>query len=224
MSKIKILVIAILSFNLTGCDGFLDEKFDKYSPINPQNDGQFVMVSNISLSNTKTHITAKYISDKCARTHYNSSFRPTGKDGRTREIKWALSDQNGQKFETRIPLNGGGWCEWKLSEINIGLAYTSHPLATKDTNLYVSGVLTVFINDVIINPNLKEKYEDNVINYTPIFHTVYDNSIDFPSIIFSSPQKYNKYRLWIKEGDNGYINYAPTIDKLNTIKKNIQRW
>ncbi|MBD2794364.1 hypothetical protein ID852_14790, partial [Xenorhabdus sp. 42] len=45
MSKIKILVIAILSFNLTGCDGFLDEKFDKYSPINPQNDGQFVMVS-----------------------------------------------------------------------------------------------------------------------------------------------------------------------------------
>ncbi|MBD2798245.1 hypothetical protein ID856_17215 [Xenorhabdus sp. 18] len=223
MSKIKILTIIMLSLPLIGCDGVLDEKLDKYSPINPQNGGQFIMVSNISPSDTKTHITAKYISDKCTRTHYNSSFRPTGKDRRTREIKWDLSDQNGQRFETKIPLGGGGWCQWELSEINIGLAYTQHPLATKDTNFYVSAILTVFINDVTINPNYKEIYEYNNISYSPVFHIVYNNSINFPSIIFSSTQNKYKYRLWVKKGNNGYINYNPKVDKLKIIKKTYEK-
>ncbi|MDX7988485.1 hypothetical protein FE392_14280 [Xenorhabdus sp. 12] len=213
MNASKLIIVFIITSILTGCGEFLDVKLDKNFPLNIKNSGQSIIIASTAPINTEPKILVKYISDKCTRTHFNSDFMPTGKDKRTRKRDLNFQRINNNKFEVKVPLNGGGWCDWKLSDMTIGLIYTQHPLAKKDTKFYKSGILSVSINDMNKSRDSSEKNIENKIDYTPTFYTEYEEYIGkYSEIVFLSPEVDSDYRLWLRSGNDGYINYSPKLD------------
>ncbi|MDC9622839.1 hypothetical protein PSI22_14620 [Xenorhabdus sp. XENO-7] len=146
MNTIKLILVFTLIPFLTGCSEILDKKLDEHFPLNQKNDGQEIIVSGIIPANTEPKIRVRYTSTKCTKIHLNSDFMPTGRDQWNTNIEWTIQYKDSNKFDTRIPLNGGGWCDWKLVNISTGLIYTQHPLANKQTKFPRSGILSVYIN------------------------------------------------------------------------------
>ncbi|MEQ1974631.1 hypothetical protein [Xenorhabdus sp. SGI240] len=222
MNTIKTILVSTLIPLLTGCNESLNKKLDEYFPLNQKNDGQAVIVSGAFPINTEPKIRARYTSEKCTALHLNSDFIPTGRDPWHTNEEWDIQYKDNNKFETRIPLNGGGWCDWKLTNMSIGLVYTQHPLANKQTKFLVSGILSVYINDMNKSRYSSEKDIENKIDYAPDFYTEYEEYIgEYSEIAFLSPAKYSKYRLWLHAGNDGYVNYNPKLDS-SKIRKSFE--
>ncbi|PHM46104.1 hypothetical protein Xmau_00500 [Xenorhabdus mauleonii] len=213
MKLIKLLLIYSSIPFMAGCDEILNKKLDKHFPLNKKNSGQAIIVSGTVPINTEPKLSVRYISNTCTAMHLNSDFIPTGRDAWNHSEEWDVQYKDSNKFETKIPLNGGGWCDWELSNITIGLIYTQHPLAKKDTKFYESGLISVYINDMDRSRYSSEINVENKIDYTPIFSTEYEEFIgDSSNITFLSPKGNYKYRLKLHSNNDGYVNYSPKLD------------
>ncbi|MDE9431977.1 hypothetical protein [Xenorhabdus bovienii] len=222
MNTIKFILVSTLIPFLTGCSEILDKKLDEHFPLNQKNDGQAIIVSGTVPINTEPKIRVQYTSKKCTSIHLNSDFIPTGRDQWNTNKEWDVQYKDNNRFETRMPLNGGGWCDWKLTNMSIGLIYTQHPLANKQTKFLVSGILSVYINDMNKSRYSSEKDIENKIDYSPDFHTEYEEYIGkYSEIVFLSPKGDSEYRLWLHSDHDGYINYSPKLNS-SKIRKSFQ--
>jgi hypothetical protein len=215
MKKLKFAFIAALILLPSIYWGLFDSQLDKYYPLNPQYGGQSVIILSNPPLNTKPEIRIKYVSEKCTTMHFNSNLVPTGQDKWSKKIEWKISSKEKNKFETIIPINGGGWCKWKLSNIMIGLSYYKNKI-NENVILDTGKFLNIHINDE--ENNKKNNYSDT-IEYTSQIYSVYKEIHDeYTRVFFISPYGEGEPSIWLKKDKNGYIYYNPKLDESKITK------
>ncbi|MDE9428167.1 hypothetical protein [Xenorhabdus bovienii] len=221
MNKIKFIFITTITPFLSGCGELIDSQIDKYFPINPQYDSQSIIISSIPPNNTKTIIFAKYLSSKCSRMQLNSDFIPKGEKYRVREIEWDIKPNENDRFETKIPINGRGWCDWKLSTIKIGLEYNEKRFIDKSIQIGTGKMVVFHIENIEDKKNnkFKQNKQNNTINYTSILYPVYKEfKGEYTRVFFVKPNGEGEPKISLSKKMNGYIYYNPKLDETKITK------
>ncbi|MDE9565161.1 hypothetical protein KKI93_14100 [Xenorhabdus bovienii] len=226
MNKIKksYILSFIIIFIIIWYWGLFDKKLNGYFPINPQK-GKSVIISSNVPANSKPIILANYISKKCSTLRFNSNFMPAGINYWTSVVEWNVNEDK-NKSETEIPVDGGGWCDWKLDYININLVYTEKTETNKLTDKYkilnnsisldASKGLTVTIKDQK-KSSVKLK---NEIKYNKKFYLVQKEFIStgLVSFFLISPSNEDEFEISLEKDTNGYIYYTPKLNESNITK------
>ncbi|MBN5034238.1 hypothetical protein JY448_11390 [Stenotrophomonas maltophilia] len=74
-----------------------------------------------------------YRSKTCTITSYSASGIPYDRDGYQRMDLKPIQQRESRLFEAKVPVNGGGTCNWQLSNITFGAEY-------KDTSAFGEGI------------------------------------------------------------------------------------
>ncbi|MBO0396017.1 hypothetical protein J1F00_16645 [Stenotrophomonas maltophilia] len=74
-----------------------------------------------------------YRSKTCTITSYSASGIPYDRDGYQRMDLKPIQQRGSRLFEAKVPVNGGGTCNWQLSNITFGAEY-------KDTSAFGEGI------------------------------------------------------------------------------------
>ncbi|OTA19756.1 hypothetical protein Xbed_02066 [Xenorhabdus beddingii] len=212
MDKIKFAFIFTIIPFLSGCSEIVDSQIDKYFPLNPQSGGQSIIISSIPPHNTEPKIFAEYLSSKCSTIQLDSDFLPSGKKYRRREIEWEIKHYKNNGLETKIPVNGRGWCDWKLSSIQIGLEYDEKKISDKNVQIS-TGKMIKFNVDYIGDK------KNNTINYTSILYPVYKEfKGEYTRVFFVKPNGEGEQKISLSKKTNGYIYYNPKLDESKITK------
>ncbi|MDC9580361.1 hypothetical protein PSI15_02025 [Xenorhabdus sp. PR6a] len=226
MNKVKFIFITTITPFLSGCGEVIDSQIDKYFPINPQYNGQYVIISSFSSHNTEPRILAEYFSSKCSTIQLDSDFLPNGRKYRTREIKWDIKPNKNDKLETKIPINGRGWCDWKLSTIKIGLEYNEKKIIDKNIQISTGEMAVFHIKNTEDKKNKKTNQDkpNNTINYTSILYPVHEEvKGKYKRIFFIKPNGEGGSTIFLSKKMNGYIYYNPKLDESKITKIIIPR-
>ncbi|MDC9622841.1 hypothetical protein PSI22_14630 [Xenorhabdus sp. XENO-7] len=221
MSKVKIFFITTIIPLLSGCSEIIDSQIDKYFPLNPQYDSQSIIISSIPPLNTELRILAEYFSSKCSTIQLNSDFMPSGKKYRIREVEWDISSNKNNRFETEIPINGRGWCNWELSKITIGISYDEKNITDKKIKINTGGFLTVHIENVDDKKNNETKLDkiNNIVNYTSTLFPIYKEfKGEYTRVFFVKPNGEGEPKISLSKKMNGYIYYNPKLDETKITK------
>ncbi|WP_340615965.1 hypothetical protein [Xenorhabdus entomophaga] len=221
MNKVKFVFIFTITPFLSGCGEIIDYQIDKYFPINPQYGGQSIIISSAPPNNTKPKILAEYFSSKCSTIQLNSDLLPRGRKYRIREIEWDLKSNNNDRLETEIPINGRGWCNWKLSKITMGLSYEEKKFTNKNIRISTGNALTVHIENVDDKKSNENKQDktNNTVNYTSTLFPVYKEfKGEYTRVFFVKPNGEREPTIFLSKKMNGYIYYNPKLDESKVTK------
>ncbi|NHU54661.1 hypothetical protein HA092_06185 [Proteus mirabilis] len=129
MTMIKSLIF-IPYLLLSGCGEFINIYLDNKFPVNMNNDGKKITVYSTISPETVVQVRGTYTSNKCERSHFNASYTKVTYSSLTQQVEVERKIAEDNKTATYIvPIDGGGWCNWKLVEIDIALVstiYKSH--------------------------------------------------------------------------------------------------
>ncbi|HBN5867589.1 TPA: hypothetical protein L3G88_003858, partial [Proteus mirabilis] len=129
MTMIKLFVL-IPYLLLGGCSGLINIYLDNKFPVNMNNDGKKITVYSTISPETAVEVIGTYTSNKCERSHFNASYTKVTYSSLTQEVEAERKIAEDNKTATYIvPIDGGGWCNWKLVEIDIApvsTIYKSH--------------------------------------------------------------------------------------------------
>ncbi|CCW29322.1 conserved hypothetical protein [Xenorhabdus nematophila F1] len=129
---LKLLTILPITLCLTGCEfifntisSYWQTYNDKFKPFSPPEKNQWIIVEGIAPPNTKPNLDGIYASNRCLATHNTAG----GKLYHLPKYYWkkfniSVSPETGS-FKEKIPLNGGGWCQWQIDNIELTLEYTN---------------------------------------------------------------------------------------------------
>lgn len=187
------IIIASVSL-LTGCGELINSFLNNKFPFNPNNSGNKITIhSNIS-SETVMLVNGTYISEKCQRSRFNSDYNKISYLDTKKEVEfYNVNTGKSEKFISALPINGGGWCDWKLTGIEISVT----PFNDNGTSrTYIS----IPVKD---NEHYKVKYS---LTMAPVMYT----SIKGPATLYSI-SKHEKKNISNRENGEIYFNY--TIDK-----------
>ncbi|EPJ3742604.1 TPA: hypothetical protein ACKR1F_000706 [Proteus mirabilis] len=123
-------VIFIPYLLLSGCGEYINIYLDNKFPVNMNNDGKKITVYSTISPETAVEVIGTYTSNKCERSHFNASYTKVTYSSLTQEVEAERKIAEDNKTATYIvPIDGGGWCNWKLVEIDIApvsTIYKSH--------------------------------------------------------------------------------------------------
>ncbi|MCT8210426.1 hypothetical protein [Proteus mirabilis] len=129
MTMIKSLIF-IPYLLLSGCGEFINIYLDNKFPVNMNNDGKKITVYSTISPETVVQVRGTYTSNKCERSHFNASYTKVTYSSLTQQVEVERKIAEDNKTATYIvPIDGGGWCNWKLVEIDIApvsTIYKSH--------------------------------------------------------------------------------------------------
>ncbi|EHF3472417.1 hypothetical protein J1C15_003432, partial [Proteus mirabilis] len=125
MTMIKSLIF-IPYLLLGGCSGLINIYLDNKFPVNMNNDGNKITVYSTISPETVVEVIGTYTSNKCQRSHFSADYTEVTYSSLTQQVEAERKIAEDNKNATyTVPIDGGGWCNWKLVEIEIA------PLSTK---------------------------------------------------------------------------------------------
>ncbi|MBI6229758.1 hypothetical protein JEO94_01135 [Proteus mirabilis] len=134
MTMIKLFVL-IPYLLLGGCSGLINIYLDNKFPINMNNDGKKITVYSTISPETVVQVRGTYTSNKCQRSHFNSDYTEVSYSSLTQKVEVERKIAEDNKTATYIvPIDGGGWCNWKLIKIElapISTIYKNHMVISK---------------------------------------------------------------------------------------------
>ncbi|HGN1619127.1 TPA: hypothetical protein ACKRUP_002180 [Proteus mirabilis] len=129
MTMIKLFVL-IPYLLLGGCSELINIYLDNKFPVNMNNDGKKITVYSTIYPEMVVQVRGTYTSNKCERSHFNSDYTEVSYSSLTQKVEVERKIAEDNKTATYIvPIDGGGWCNWKLVEIDIApvsTIYKSH--------------------------------------------------------------------------------------------------
>lgn len=200
---IKIVLIAIPILLLAKCSGIVDDILGEQFPLNINNNGNSVKIHFNKIKNTKIIIYAKYSTNKCSTMRLNAEYTKISYSPMRKTEKIEVKDGVATSV---IPVNGGGWCNWKL--VNIDIA----PVPI-ESSLRVSSSLVIDVSDTKVN-NIS--YDIILVPFTRIYSSKPDDTY------YVLSKKENK-SISEEKGGDVYFN-AEVINDLAThafLDKNI---
>jgi|SRR5471030_329186 len=217
MSKYpKYLMILLPVLFSSSCAGTIDKN------LSPPSDTQWV---NIEIKNPSQYtkpfpLEVVYISHKCLKSSIN------GIDGSREEkqsyngVKIPLQQQgNSDLWHAKVAMNGGGSCDWTLSEFNLGIEYIDATHLGKDLVPGTAVGATIALDDIAASNGtfketsgdltLKTKYYPYIKRYSKI-----KNSKDLDALsLFGRDNSFSNYRVNSEAGENFSVIYHPVIDE-----------
>ncbi|HGN0131734.1 TPA: hypothetical protein ACKRHU_000411 [Proteus mirabilis] len=126
MTMIKLFVL-IPYLLLGGCSGLINIYLDNKFPVNMNNDGNKITVYSTISPETVVQVRGTYTSNKCQRSHFNSDYTEVSYSSLTQkvEVERKIAEDNKTATYT-VPIDGGGWCNWKLVKIELSPVSTIH--------------------------------------------------------------------------------------------------
>ncbi len=134
MTMIKLFVL-IPYLLLGGCSGLINIYLDNKFPVNMNNDGNKITVYSTISPETVVQVRGTYTSNKCQRSHFNADYTEVSYSSLTQkvEVERKIAEDNKNATYT-VPIDGGGWCNWKLIKIElapISTIYKNHMVISK---------------------------------------------------------------------------------------------
>ena len=134
MTIIKSLIF-IPYLLLSGCGEYINIYLDNKFPVNMNNDGKKITVYSTISPETAVEVIGTYTSNKCERSHFNASYTKVTYSSLTQQVEAERKIAEDNKNATYIvPIDGGGWCNWKLIKIElapISTIYKNHMVISK---------------------------------------------------------------------------------------------
>ena len=126
MTMIKLFVL-IPYLLLGGCSGLINIYLDNKFPVNMNNDGNKITVYSTISPETVVQVRGTYTSNKCQRSHFNADYTEVSYSSLTQkvEVERKIAEDNKTATYT-VPIDGGGWCNWKLVKIELSPVSTIH--------------------------------------------------------------------------------------------------
>ncbi|MBS9425422.1 hypothetical protein [Photorhabdus caribbeanensis] len=192
---------------------FGDTFFNWLFPFSSTGKGELITVEGVAPSHTEPYVAAIYKSKDCLEYQFDagmSPFQVPTYHSLSLDIKANL--QTGY-FQTKLPFNGGGWCNWKIDRAFVSVSYTDVSHLVKDAIPYAGTGLTAFINDAA-QTNISEIAALNTIDFSPVIYPVLKmvdgrpNKIFLQGIVDTYP-----FRLKLTPGAEWKITYKPKLDE-----------
>ncbi|WP_272571391.1 hypothetical protein [Providencia sp. PROV254] len=121
-TSIRFVIVATSFFLLTGCGKILNDFLDGQFPLNTKNDGNKITVYAGIATETKVIVRGTYTSNKCERSHFNAAYTKVSYSPIKKEVVIESADDIDNKKSTSVlPINGGGWCNWQLTNIELSV-------------------------------------------------------------------------------------------------------
>ncbi|HEM8141376.1 TPA: hypothetical protein U2M34_004338 [Providencia rettgeri] len=189
-TSIRFVIVATSFFLLTGCGKILNDFLDGQFPLNTKNDGNKITVYAGITPETKVIVRGTYTSNKCERSHFNAAYTKVSYSPIKKEVVIESADDiDNEKSTSVLPINGGGWCNWELINIEI----TPIPIS------YSSSART-YIN-IPVNNSAKSTVEF-FLTFAPVMYT----SVKGESMLYSiSP--HDDVSISNKKKGDIYFNY-----------------
>ncbi len=134
MTMIKSLIF-IPYLLLSGCGEYINIYLDNKFPVNMNNDGKKITVYSTISPETVVLVRGTYTSNKCQRSHFNASYTEVTYSSLTQQVEAERKIAEDNKNATyTVPIDGGGWCNWKLIKIElapISTIYKNHMVISK---------------------------------------------------------------------------------------------
>ncbi|HGN1281668.1 TPA: hypothetical protein ACKRG6_003490, partial [Proteus mirabilis] len=134
MTMIKLFVL-IPYLLLGGCSGLINIYLDNKFPVNMNNDGKKITVYSTIYPEMVVQVRGTYTSNKCERSHFSADYTEVTYSSLTQkvEVERKIAEDNKTATYT-VPIDGGGWCNWKLVEIKlapVSTIYKNHMVISK---------------------------------------------------------------------------------------------
>lgn len=214
------LLLSVLCNN--GCAGTLDRA------LAPPSDTQWV---NVEVKNPSPYtkpfpLEVVYISHKCMKSSIN------GVDGSREEkpayngAKVPLQRQgNSDVWRAKVAMNGGGSCEWKLSEFNLGIEYIDATHLGKDLVPGTAVGATIAFDDSAAQDGKFDHVVDNKLNYNPKYYPFIKrwsgtkNSSESDKLyLFGKESSFWNVYINSNPKKNIVIEFTPSIDEKKIIE------
>ncbi|MFS3858259.1 hypothetical protein ACK6VY_01815 [Proteus mirabilis] len=203
MTMIKSLIF-IPYLLLSGCGEYINIYLDNKFPVNMNNDGKKITVYSSVSSEMVVQVRGTYTSNKCERSHFNASYTKVTYSSLTQQVEAVRKIAEDNKTATySVPIDGGGWCNWKLKEIEIA------PLSTK--------------YEVLVRRNMVFSLTNSEHSKIKLFATlapVIVEEKDEKSIYYSSSIMEGEQKLSNKLNGEIYFNYKVEPKLTTTIISN----
>ncbi|MDC5877950.1 hypothetical protein PFP02_001995 [Proteus mirabilis] len=202
MTIIKSLIF-IPYLLLSGCGEYINIYLDNKFPVNMNNDGKKITVYSTILPETAVEVIGTYTSNKCQRSHFNASYTKVTYSSLTQQVEVERKIAEDNKNATYIvPIDGGGWCNWKLVEIKLAPVSNIHKIYTR-------------ISEIIPITDDKHSKIELFITLAPVIVEKYNGK----SIYYSSSIMEGERKLSNKSDGEIYFNYKIEPKLTTTISK-----
>ncbi|WP_261373143.1 hypothetical protein [Yersinia bercovieri] len=213
-NKIYILFLSLLC--TSGC-------MAKDRAISPPSDNQWVDVEIKAPNNTQaTPLAAFYISDKCKKERYNTDMKIYLVPGtKTNYVNMGFDKISGN-YKSKIPIDGGGQCEWKLSRITLGVKYSISEHIIKNSGVKIGpavGIEVAFDEQGERSGNYISV--NNPLSVSPTYYPIVKERYIVAEGVFLSllgKKDFELYKINNYDGRNLIINFSPIIDESKVVK------
>ncbi|EEQ08587.1 hypothetical protein ymoll0001_41250 [Yersinia mollaretii ATCC 43969] len=195
----------------------------KNSAISPPSDDQWVDVEIKAPINTQAApLAAFYISDKCKKERYNTDMKIYLVPGtKTNYVNMDFDEISGN-FKSKIPIDGGGQCEWKLSRITLGIKYSRSEHIIKNSGVKIGTAVGI---EVVFDEQGERSGDyisaNNPLSVSPTYHPIVKERYIVAEGIFLSlfgKKDFELYKINNYDGRNLTINFSPIIDESKVVK------
>ncbi|MDE9429120.1 hypothetical protein [Xenorhabdus bovienii] len=220
--KFMPLTLLTLTLCLTGCDllsNIISDTWHSYKndaePFSPPQKNQWITVEGIAPPNTKPSLYSIYASNRCLATH-NTAGGTLYHLSKYHWSKFNISvDPVTGYFKEKIPLNGGGWCQWWIDNIELALEYTNVSHLMKDAVPRGGAGINVYINGARRPSDMKQF--KNIIDYRPTIYPVLRKSFVTGNSnqigLYAGSSKLIFLELMLQPKKEWGIIYMPTLDE-----------
>ncbi|MFS3858256.1 hypothetical protein ACK6VY_01800 [Proteus mirabilis] len=202
MTMIK-SVIFIPYLLLSGCGEYINIYLNNKFPVNMNNNGNKITVYSTISPETVVEVIGTYTSNKCQRSHFSADYTEVTYSSLTKkvEVERKITEDNKAATYT-VPIDGGGWCNWKLVEIDI------------------APVSTIYKNHMVISkviPIVDDKHS-KIELFTTLAPVIVEE--DDQSIYYSPSSTEGEKKLSNKSNGEIYFNYKVEPKLTTTIISN----
>ncbi|HID7800940.1 TPA: hypothetical protein ACXIBI_000252 [Proteus mirabilis] len=200
MTMIKSLIF-IPYLLLSGCGEYINIYLNNKFPVNMNNDGKKITVYSTISPETVVQVRSTYTSNKCQRSHFNSDYTEVSYSSLTQEVEVERKIAKDNKTATySVPIDGGGWCNWKLVEIDIA------PISVKYKQNRISTLVFPIVNS-----------EYSRIKLFTTIAPIMIESENGQSIYYSLSKMEGEKKLSNKSNGEIYFNYKVEPKLITTI-------
>ena len=201
MTMIKSLIF-IPYLLLSGCGEYINIYLDNKFPVNMNNDGNKITVYSTISPETVVLVRGTYTSNKCERSHFNASYTEVTYSSLTQQVEAERKIAKDNKNATyTVPIDGGGWCNWKLIKIELAPIFTIYK-----NHMVISKVIPIVDN--------KHSKIELFTTLAPVIVEEDDQSIYYSPSITEGEKKLSN-----KSNGEIYFNYKVEPKLTTTISK-----
>jgi len=141
MSHRILVVFFVLFFSLSGCG-------QDYSLSPPADSEQITVTVKVPKELETETMQVMYRSTFCTFTDHSASGKPYERDGYQRIDIQPVRQGQSDLYEARLAVNGGGSCQWRLSNVTFGVTYANPSQFGENVSFGTGGgVVVVFDNN-----------------------------------------------------------------------------